>query len=253
MRPTASILLSLAFALASLSACEQKKSAKAEADEAKDAPQTQAPKEEAPKEETLKAQTPEEEDTEAHAHAPGVYAFDADLMSTALSAKDVSQVRMYFGEGGAQRKTAVYHLDASKVPAPVLELAKKQFPDATVTSYELEKYAALGVIHEVEVNTKDGSKAEVAARADGTLVYVETVQKPSEDVPKAPVRAAVEAAVPGAQITAVEVKDGPNLHEYRVKATLEGQQAEHVFVFDKSDQLTARYMRFPAKIELPVQ
>jgi len=239
-------MLCVAAALVSLSACEQKKKAdpakdttavKAEADAAKDAPAKEEPK----------------ADEDAHDHAPGAHAFDADLMAAALEAKGVSQVRMYFGEGGAQRKTAVYHMDESKVPEAVRELAKETFPDATVVSYELEKYATLGVVHEVEMTTKDGLEVEVASKPDGTLVYSESVQKLGDDVPKAAVKAVVEAEAPGAKVVEVEVKEGPGVYEYRVKATLEGQKAEHVFVFDKQDKMTARYMRFPAKIELQVK
>ena len=176
--------------------------------------------------------------------------FDATLMQTAQTAKGVTELRVYLDEQGVSRKLAVYHGDASKMPKPVLALAEKMFPGATILAYEHEYYAEFGAMYELELKTASGEDVELSAKADGTLHYVERAFDQSTKPLDEKVKQAIAAKLPGASIDEVEVKEGPQVYELRVKVNAKSTPA-HYFVFDKQSALQKHLLRFPAHIEIP--
>lgn len=190
------------------------------------------------------------QETEVSPKPAGATGFDLALMETARQAKAVKELRVYYDAKGQVRKSAVYHGDESKVPAPVLAVIKSKFPDATVSSYEHEIYAEHGYVYELELTTAQGDALEVSVKADGTIHYVERKIVPSEGVPNATIRQAIEAKLPGGVIKEMEIKEGPELYELRVKVNADTIPV-HYFVFGKDDTLTQHLLRYPAQIELP--
>lgn len=172
-------------------------------------------------------------------------AIDAQIAKAATSAKGVIKLKLYAAADGTLRKIALYHTDATQVPERVKAKAKATFGDAPVKYYESEVYADLGRIFEVEVTTKDGEK-ELAAKADGTVVYVEAPMKP--DALPAAVLTAAKAAVPGAKVIEAEHKKGPKVDEYAVKFDAAG--VIHYVRLSPDGKVINHGLRFPAEVEV---
>lgn len=172
----------------------------------------------------------------------------ATVASAAPNAQGVDKVEVRLDKSGRVVKQAVYHLDASLVPEPVKATAQREFPDSNVTHYETERYADLGDIYEVEVDTADGRSCEVAAKADGSLIYTECRADPATASPE--IIAAIEAAVPGGEIKEYEVKKGEGIDE--VTAEVEAGGQEYYLHLEPDGTLLDKRIRVPALIEVPL-
>lgn len=181
------------------------------------------------------------------AHAdPGK--LDAQLLGVAAKAKGVTKIQLYAAPDGTLRKVAVYHADPAQVPEPVRALAKSKFGEAAITSYESELYADLGQVYEITAKTESGEQ-EIAAKADGTLVYMEHPVALAA-VPAA-VKATAEKAVPGGEWVEAEEKKGPAIHQFGVKLTADG--VTHYLRISPAGELLNHGLRLPAMVEVGIK
>jgi hypothetical protein len=176
-------------------------------------------------------------------------AVHADIIATSRSAKGVEKVKLRTDAAGKLVKQAVYHLDASRVPEPVKELAKKEFPGSKPVRYETEIYADIGAVFEVEVQTKDGKRCEVAANAEGVLRYKECRVK-AKELPMEVTRKLGELH-PKGKIVEAETKKGPEIDEVTVELQ-EGGRAFYVRL-QPDGTVIQTLLRVPAVLEVPVE
>jgi metal-sulfur cluster biosynthetic enzyme len=199
--------------------------------------------------------TPEPEPTPTQAvdvAAPaeqGGVAIHRDIIDAVRNAKGVDKFKLRVDENGTLVKQSLYHVDESRVPEPVKALAAKEFAGSKPKKYELEVYSDVGLVYEVEVQTKDGKQCEVSANAEGVLRYKECHIKPKE-LPKE-VAAKVKEAHPKGKIVEVETKQGPDIDEI----TIEVQEAgKEFYVRIKPDGTVIQTLvRVPAVLEVPLQ
>jgi uncharacterized membrane protein YkoI len=205
-------------------------------------------------------ETPEPTPTEAPAPAPTQAvdvaapapktgtAVHAEIVATARDAKGVEKVKLRTDASGVLVKQAVYHLDESRVPEPVKALAKKEFPGGKAVRYETEIYADIGAIFEVEVQTKDGKRCEVAANAEGVLRYKECRVKPKE-LPVEVTRKLGELH-PKGKILEAETKKGPDVDEITVELKEAGR--EFYVRLQPDGTVLETLVRVPAVFEVPL-
>jgi hypothetical protein len=177
----------------------------------------------------------------------GGAAFTTAIVRTAAEATDVQTMKIRIGADGRVLKQSVYHGDASAIPEPVRALAQEQFPGAKALRYETEHYADLGAVYEVEVESAEGKLCEVAAKADGSLVYIECQEDPGSASDA--IRSAIEAAIPGATIKELETKKGPNLDEVSVEVEAGGR--EYALRMKPDGTVLEKRRRIPAIVEVP--
>lgn len=214
---------------------------------------TTPPAEPAPAPTETPTETPAPTPTEAvdvAAPAPqGGTAVHMQIVEAARDAKGVEKVKVRVDDTGAIVKLAVYHQDASRIPAPVQELAAKEFPGSKTMAYETEFYADVGEIFEVEVQTKDGKRCELAANAEGVLRYKECHVKP-KDLP-AEMSAKVKELHPKGKILEAETKQGPEIDETTIKVKDGGRE---LYLRMKPDgTLIQTLYRVPATFEVPAR
>ncbi|MEM6990508.1 MAG: hypothetical protein AAF721_08425 [Myxococcota bacterium] len=185
--------------------------------------------------------------TEAPAASGTATALEPAVAKAAAGA-DVIKMKIRLDGSGAIVKQSVYHGDKGQIAEPVLALAESKFPGSTPRRYETEWYADLGEVHEVEVDTKDGKKCEVAAKADGTELYVECHE--TEAALSAAAKKAITDAFPDAKILEVESKKGPGLDEITVE--LESGGVEYYFIVKPDGSDARKLRRIPAIVEVPV-
>jgi hypothetical protein len=173
---------------------------------------------------------------------------DAQLARGASTYQGVRKIKLRIRPDGAVEKFAVYHGEAAAVPEPVKALATARFPDAVVSHYEHERYADLGEVHEVEVRLKDGRACEISATPAGALVY-EECELPVAEIP-APVKAAIDARLPGGKVVEIETKKGPTMDELSLEVEHEGKL--HYLRLRPDGGLIAHFHRVPAEIDVPV-
>ena len=178
----------------------------------------------------------------------GTATLHAAVAEAAKGAPKVDKMKLRLDASGAIVKQSVYHNDESRIAGPVLETAKKEYPDAKIKHYETEWYADLGDIHEVEVETKDGKHCEVAAKPSGELVYTEC-EESADSLPDA-VKKAVDAAVPGGKILEVETKKGEGREEYTVEVESDG--TEYYLIIAPDGTMKNKLKRIDAIVEVPV-
>jgi hypothetical protein len=171
-----------------------------------------------------------------------------DVVTGAAKYAAVEAVKIRVDAAGAVKKLALYHLDASKLPAAVAKLAESKYKGAKVKRYELEAYADVGWVHEVEVELPGGKTVEVSAFEDGTIYYEETALKPSE-IP-GPIATAVKALLPGAKIVEGEAKKGPTVDLVQVEAKVGA--VVHILHYKPTGGLLAHFIRVPAALDVPV-
>lgn len=182
------------------------------------------------------------------AAAEDVTALQPGVAAAAQHATDVSKIKLRLDASGKIVKQSVYHGDQSKIAAPVLDLTAKKFPGSKPRRYETEWYADLGEVHEVEVETADGKTCEVAAKPDGTELYVEC-HEPHDSL-SAAVKALVSKSYPNGKILEVESKTGPNVDEITIEVESGGVEYYVIVSPDGSNARTMR--RIPAIVEVPV-
>ena len=176
--------------------------------------------------------------------ASGTATLHTAVAEAAKGAPKVEKMKLRLDASGAIVKQAVYHDDESRIAGPVLETAKKEYPDAKIMHYETEWYADRGDIHAVEVETKDGKHCEVAAKPSGELVYKEC-EESADTLPDA-VKKAVDAAVPGGKVLEVETKQGDGIDEVTVEVEAGGK--EYYLIMSAGGELKAKYLRVPAPL-----
>lgn len=169
-----------------------------------------------------------------------------DLTRELQQGKAVQRVTVYLTAQGVVRGASIYHTDLKAIPAAVQALGAERFPGRTALYYETERYADGTRVYEIEYALDDGQKGELAARADGTLVYEE---RPVKTLPAA-VQAAALARVPG-QIAGREHQLGPGLDYYGVKIEHEGRL--HVLLLKPDGRVVRHGVRVPAKLEIPYE
>lgn len=172
----------------------------------------------------------------------------ASLAQTAREAEGVEKIELRISADGGVAKHAVYHSDASLIPQPVKDRAQAEFPGSQVSSYESEHYADLGDVYEVEVQTAEGMSCEVAATADGKLLYTECSEDPA-NTPEA-IQSAVASALPGGTIEEYEVKKGEGIDEVTVEVKADGR--EYYLRLLPSGTVLETRLRVPALIEVPL-
>ena len=185
---------------------------------------------------------------EGPAAAGGTATLHASVAEAATGAPKVEKIKLRLDKSGAIVKQAVYHDDESRIAAPVLELAKKEFPGSKPVHFETEWYADLGDVQEVEVETADGKHCEVAAKPTGELVYKECGESP-ESLPD-PVKKAVDAAVPGGKILEAESKKGPDVDQFSIE--VESGGVEYYLIITPDGTMQHKLKRIPAIVEVPV-
>jgi hypothetical protein len=173
---------------------------------------------------------------------PPLGSLPADITRTFQKTQGVQRVNLYLTTGGKVRSVAVYHTDLKEIPAAVQALGAERFPNRQVLYYETEHHAD-GLIYEIEYALDNGLKGELAARADGTLVYVEQPVATLPDV----VRAAALKRVPG-QVVGRERQLGPGLDHYGVK--IQFQDRLHVVLLKPDGRIVRHGVRIPAKLEV---
>ncbi|MBL4685521.1 MAG: hypothetical protein JKY37_13080 [Nannocystaceae bacterium] len=186
--------------------------------------------------------------TEAPAAAGEATALQPGVAAAAQHATDVSKIKIRLDASGKIVKQSVYHGDESKIAAPVLALAAEKFPGSKPRRYETEWYADLGEVHEVEVETADGKTCEVAAKPDGTELYVEC-HEPHDSL-SATVKTLISESYPDGKILEVESKTRPNVNEITIEIESGGVEYYVIVSPDGSNARTMR--RIPAIVEVPV-
>ena len=170
-----------------------------------------------------------------------------DFSQTVADMPSTREVRVYLEPGGGIRGLSIYHLNAEAIPAAVRALGASRFPGRKIVYYETEWYADGSQVFEVEYALENGRKGEIAARIDGSLVYVE---RPVPSVP-VPARSAVMQAVPGGRIVEGERRQGPGIDHFILKVEQRGRV--HVVHVDAQGQVLQHGIRVPAKIEVPFE
>ena len=162
----------------------------------------------------------------AAAATSGGAIFDAEELELLTGSETIKEARVYLDEGGKMRKLAIYHNDAGALPEAVRAKVEQTYPGATVRYYETERYAGIGRLYEIEVQTADGKELEMSMKPDATLYYLE------EAVDAATLDAAivekVNARVPGATIVEAETKKGPEVDILLIKATDAGGRTHYL-------------------------
>ena len=164
----------------------------------------------------------------------------ADMPST-------REVRVYLEPGGGVRGLSIYHVNAEAIPDAVRALGASRFPGRRVVHYETEWYADGSQIYEVEYALEGARTGELAARIDGSLVYVE---RPVASLPPL-ARSAALAAVAGGRIMQGDRRQGPGIDHYILKIDLRGRM--HVVHVDAQGQVLQHGIRVPAQIEVPFE
>lgn len=173
---------------------------------------------------------------------------DPTISKAATSAKGVTKIKLRLDASGNLVKQAVYHGDEGRISAQVRELAVAKFPGGTAEYYESEFYAEHGEVHEVEVKTADGKHCEVAAKPDGTELYVECHIAESELPPA--VSNTVAATIPGGKILEAEKKTSKAGDTFTVE--IESGGTEYYLILSASGELQHKLRRIPAIVEVPV-
>lgn len=179
--------------------------------------------------------------------ADGQAVLHADV-AAAAKGSDVSKMKLRLDDSGAIVKQSVYHGDASRIAEPVKALATKEYPDGKPVRFENEWYAEHGPVHEVEVELPDGTHCEVAAKPDGALLYKECRVDPAKL--DAAVTAAVEAAIPGGKILEAETKQGDGIDTLTIEVEAGGK--EYYLIMSPTGEVSGKYQRVPAIVEVPV-
>lgn len=183
-------------------------------------------------------------------HATGPGRLNRELIGVAASAEGVRKIELHSDGTGGLWKMSVYHQDASRIPAPVRQLAESQFPGGKPVSFETEHYADVGLVYEVELESADGRHCEVSATAEAKLRYTEC--RISKDGLPAAVAQKLEATLPGATVEELEVLKGPGIaggEEYR--AELKVGSTVHYLRLSPAGELLRRGVLVPAKLEVP--
>jgi hypothetical protein len=173
---------------------------------------------------------------------------DAEIVETAITAPKLDKMKVRVDATGALVKQSLYHYDATAVPKAIRDLAAQQYPESTPVRYETEWYDDLGRVYEVEVQTKEGKRCEVAATPDGKLQYTECQLDPSE-LPS-DVVATVHAIGGSATVLEAEHKQRDGSEEYTVE--LELPSGELYLRIGPDGALLGKYRRVPGIIEVPV-
>ncbi|MCA9527792.1 MAG: hypothetical protein KC549_16010 [Myxococcales bacterium] len=166
---------------------------------------------------------------------------------TAVAAEGTTELRVYLGPAGTVRGLAVYHGDRGRIPPAVLARGDAVFPGKSAISFESE-WHAIGPVFEVEYDLGDGQHGEIAATADGTLLYTERTL-PIDAVPASLQQAAL-ARVGGGEIVSAETKAsaGQTATELKVK---HGDRT-HVVSLADDGRVLWHAVRFMAQVEVPV-
>lgn len=170
-----------------------------------------------------------------------------EFSETAAKTESIVQARVYLADRGRVRALSLYHRDAAAIPPAVTALGAQHFPGKRVRYYETEWYPDAGLVYEIEYHLGGGRSGELAARADGTLIYVET---PVDPVPPALAKAAL-AVVGGGTVKSGERQLGPGLDFYGVKVERDGRL--HVVLMTPQGEVVRHSLRLPAQIEVPAQ
>lgn len=181
--------------------------------------------------------------------AAGGSTLDAEVIRTARGTDTVYKMKIRVDADGNVVKQSAYHRNEAAIPGPVLSLAEERFPGAKITHFETESYADLGTVYEVEVDD-GGTQCEVAARADGTEVYIECHADPASLGDAA--KATIESIAPGAKILEVETKKGPELPEETTVEVEHGEQQLYLRLAADGSLIQA-LRRVPAIVELPLE
>jgi hypothetical protein len=187
-------------------------------------------------------------DVAAPAEQGGV-AIHRDIIDAVRSAKGVEKFKLRVDDNGTLVKQSLYHVDESRVPEPVKALAAKEFAGSKPKKYELEVYSDVGLVYEVEVQTKDGKQCEVSANAEGVLRYKECHIKPKELAKE--ISAKIKEAHPKGKILEAETKQGPDIDEVTVEVQEAGKQ--FYLRFKPDGTVIETLVRVPAVFEVPLQ
>ncbi len=181
--------------------------------------------------------------------APSAAALDPELVALARTAQGVDRVVVRVDEAGHVVKLAVYHHDESVVAESVRTAAIAAFPGATVRHFESERYADLGRVNEVEVQTSDGRECELSVADDGHEVYRECHVDPAT-LPEAIV-AGLRRVVASGAIEEAETKERDGaIATYSIEVR-DGDQLHYV-VLEPDGALQGHYLRVPAVVDVPV-
>ncbi len=179
------------------------------------------------------------------AKTPGF--LDPELVRAATSAQEVEKFKLKANADGTLRYLAVYHHDASAIPASVTGLVEKQFPGSKIVRYESESIADVGHVFEVEVETGDKQRCELNAKPDGAILYTECAIDPKA-LPE-PVRAAFERTFPGATIKEAEKKTMPGSgEEFELEFEVGGK--EHELYLQSDGKLLRHELVLPAQLQV---
>lgn len=183
-----------------------------------------------------------------------------------IAAAGARKLKLELEADGAVRKLAVYHDDASALPAAVVARTSEVYPGGVVRHYETELYRDLGRVYEIEVTTKDKQSCELSAREDGTIVYKECELDP-KSLP-AEISAAIARDAAGRKLLEVERKDyadgktefvaevGPDPKTAKpAKPAKKGEEAEdeaagEELYFDATGKLLRREITLTAEVEI---
>jgi uncharacterized membrane protein YkoI len=179
--------------------------------------------------------------------ASGGVAFEKKIVDAALGARGDLKMEIRLDADGKVVKQTTYHDDPDAIPEAVHDLAAKEFPGAKAARYETEWYADRGLVYEIEVDTKDKKRCEVAATEDGTKIYTECHVKPKALPPE--VSKQVEATIPGGKILEAETKKGPDIDVVTVEVEKDGR--EYYLRLSPDGTLLEKLLRVPAVVEIP--
>jgi len=179
----------------------------------------------------------------------GTATMNPAVAAAVRSAKDVAKMKIRLNADGEMIKQSVYHGDASTIAGPARELAETTFPGGTARRYETEWYAEHGEVHEIEVDTKDGKRCEVAAKPDGTKLYVEC-HETEASLPDA-VKTTITTTFPDGRVLEVESTTGPAI-DASFTIEVESGGVEYYLVISPAGEIQHKYKRVPAIVEVPV-
>jgi len=174
----------------------------------------------------------------------------AQVREVASSGAKIELMELRLDEAGAIVKQAVYHDDKDAIPEPVRALAEQTYPGSKPYRYETEHYADRGVVYEVEVETAEGQKCEVAASAEGELIYREC-QIPAAELPEA-VASRVSATIADGKILEAEYKQVEGEADESYSVEIEADAREYYLRIAADGTLLSKHLRVPALVELPI-
>jgi hypothetical protein len=159
---------------------------------------------------------------------------------------DVKRAKLYFEDAGNVTKYTAY-VDASALPAWVVQIAEEKLGAGEDLEWEIEYYGADKQVYELTRRTEEGVR-EISVGDDRTVYYLHFVIDPSELPDPVAERVAQFVGLDVEEAARKEYADGSV--RYLVLGVLQGEK--HRLLLSDSGELLSHTRSVPAVIEVPV-